>query len=78
MSLKKLLFLIAIPLLAAGPAVAQEITGTITGVVTDQTGAVLPGQPSPPAASARASPRKPWLRGAVLTPCPSFPSANTR
>ena len=43
MSRKKLLFLVAIPLLAAGPAVTQEITGTITGVVTDQTGAVLPG-----------------------------------
>jgi hypothetical protein len=30
-------------LAAAGPARAQEITGTITGVVTDQTGGVLPG-----------------------------------
>jgi len=29
--------------LAAGPAVAQERTGAIRGVVTDETGAVLPG-----------------------------------
>ena len=43
MSLKKLLLLWALPLLAAGFLTAQEITGTITGVVTDQTGAVLPG-----------------------------------
>jgi hypothetical protein len=30
-------------LLAAGAALGQEITGTITGVVSDETGAVLPG-----------------------------------
>ncbi len=29
--------------LLAGSATAQETTGTITGVATDQTGAILPG-----------------------------------
>ena len=28
---------------AAGPLAAQEITATLTGTVTDETGAVLPG-----------------------------------
>jgi hypothetical protein len=40
---RRLRSLFAIPLLLVGSVHAQEITGTITGVVTDQTGAVLPG-----------------------------------
>lgn len=38
-----ILFLSLVLLLAAVPSAAQEITGTITGVVTDQSGGVLPG-----------------------------------
>jgi len=40
---RRLLILAALAALLAPAAPAQEITGTITGTVTDQTGAVVPG-----------------------------------
>lgn len=39
----RMLICILLVCVAAAPATAQETTGTIIGVVTDQTGAVLPG-----------------------------------
>jgi len=43
MQMRRLFILAALLLLAAGPVMAQTQTGTITGVVTDEQGAVMPG-----------------------------------
>src|SRR5947207_7421735 len=42
-SMRTLLLVVAVAACSAAPGAAQEITGTITGVVKDQSGAVIPG-----------------------------------
>ncbi len=41
--LKRMMLVVTLALMMVGGAIAQSTTGTITGTVSDVTGAVLPG-----------------------------------